>query len=243
MISDDELLDLPDDPELAFVQCERKLRESLLEKLRDTESYDGDRSYKIGYINQVVGIAKALDLPIFDEYDVPTLDRPTHSFYEQFLQDVDHFTVQIRMRHARRVKRYSVALDHATKSKIRHHLEQIKEMVDRLGVSERKKGALYSKINALVEEVDKDRTRFDAAMALILEVASIGSEAAEKLEPARRWIDSIARLLGRAKEAEDAAAPRLPAPKERKRIEPPRRHLPEEERQRTVDDLDDEIPF
>jgi hypothetical protein len=47
MISDDELLDLPDDPELAFVQGERKLRESLLEKLREIENYDGDRSYKI----------------------------------------------------------------------------------------------------------------------------------------------------------------------------------------------------
>jgi hypothetical protein len=44
---------------------------------------------------------------------------------------------------------YSVALDSATKSKIRHHLQQIKDIVDRLEVSERKKEALYSKINAL----------------------------------------------------------------------------------------------
>jgi hypothetical protein len=115
--------------------------------------------------------------------------------------------------------------------------------VDRLEISERKKQAMYSKIDALANEVDRNRTQFDAAMALIVEVASIGGDAAEKLEPVRKWIDSIARLLGRAKEAEDAAAPRLPGPQERKRIEPPRRTLPKRERSPAVDDLDDEIPF
>jgi hypothetical protein len=48
MISDDELLDLPDDPELAFVQAERKLRENLFKNLEDTESYSVALSYKLG---------------------------------------------------------------------------------------------------------------------------------------------------------------------------------------------------
>jgi hypothetical protein len=243
MISDDELLDLPEDPELAFVQCERKLREGLFRRLEETESYNANSSYKLEYINHVVAVAKALELSIFDEYSIPSLGSDLHPFYEQFRHDVDHVTVQIRMRHARRVKNYSVALDPATKSKVRHHLQQIKEIVDRLEVSERKKEALYSKINALADEVDKDRTRFDTAMALITEVASVGGEAADRLEPVRKWIDSIARLLGRAKEAEDAAAPRLPAPKERKRIEPPRRVIPAKQNSKRIDDLDDEIPF
>jgi hypothetical protein len=225
------------------VQCEGKLREIVFAKLEESESYDARKFYMLEYISHVVATAKALDCGYFDEYEIPTLEGDIQSSYEQFLVDVSHVAWQIRMRHARRVKSYSVALDPATKSKIRHHLEQIKEIVDHLEVSERKKEALYSKINALAGEVDKDRTRFDAAMALIMEVASVGGEAADKLEPVRKWIDSIARLLGRAKEAEDAAAPRLPAPKERKRIEPPRRALPEKARSRSIDDLDDEIPF
>jgi hypothetical protein len=242
MISDDELVDLPDDPELAFVQCERKLRNRLLDSLRESEGYD-IASYKLEYINHVVAIARGLNLPFFDNYNVPTVEKNIESFYTQFLQDVDHFTVQIRMRHARRSKLYSVALDRATKQKIRHYLDQIKLVVDDSRVFQRKKEALYSKINALADELDRDRTRFDAAMALVLEVSATAGEAVENLEPARKWIDSIARLLGRAKEAENTAAPRLPGPMERKRIEPPRRPAEEEKSTEMFDDLDDEIPF
>jgi hypothetical protein len=125
-------------------------------------------------------------------------------------------------------------------------LERIKNIVDGVEVSQRKKEALYSKINALADEIDRDRTRFDAAMALVLEVASTGGEAAEKLEPVRKWIDSIARLLGRAKEEEDAAAQGLPAPEERKQIEPPRRSSAEKGKSACsddFDDLDEDIPF
>jgi hypothetical protein len=104
MISDDELLDLPEDPERAFVQCERKLRHRLFKKLEETQSYNAYKSYKLEYINHVVSVAKALELSIFDEYGIPTLDADINPFYDQFLHDVDHLTVQIRMRHARRVK-------------------------------------------------------------------------------------------------------------------------------------------
>jgi hypothetical protein len=242
MISDDELVDLPDDPELAFVQCERRLRDRLFDNLKDSEGYD-IASYKLQYINHVVAIARGLNLPLFDNYDVPTVEANIESFYTQFLQDVDHFTVQIRMRRARRLKLYSVALDGATKEKVRHYLGQIKIIVDDSKLSQRKKEALYTKINALADEVDRDRTRFDAAMALVLEVSTTGGEAVEKLEPARKWLDSIARVLGRAKEAENTATSRLPAPKERKRIEPPRRPTEEEKSTEKFDDLDAEIPF
>jgi hypothetical protein len=51
-----------------------------------------------------VSVAKALELSIFDEYGIPTLDADINPFYDQFLHDVDHLTVQIGMRHARRVK-------------------------------------------------------------------------------------------------------------------------------------------
>ena len=129
MIADDDLLDLPEDPELAFVQSERRLRKVLFENLRqDSENYEIASACKLEYINHVFAVAKGLELSIFDGYNVPILNHQIQAFYEQFLQDVDHFTVQIRMRHARRVRLYSVALDASTRRKIRHYLEQIKEM-------------------------------------------------------------------------------------------------------------------
>jgi hypothetical protein len=44
---------------------------------------------------------------------------------------------------------------------------------------------------------------------LVIGFAHIGGEVAKELEPARKLINSIARLLGRAKEFEDSA-PKLP---------------------------------
>ena len=110
--------------------------------------------------------------------------------------------VQIQIAHGRRVRGYSVRLDPSTKSKIRHYLEKIREIVDRLEVPLPKKEALSARITALSDEVDRDRTRFDAYAGLALEMAATGGEVAQRLNPVRRFLDSIAGLLGYAKQAE-----------------------------------------
>ena len=151
--------------------------------------------------------------------------------------------VQIQIAHGRRVRGYSVRLDPSTKSKIRHYLEKIREIVDRLEVPLPKKEALSARITALSDEVDRDRTRFDAYAGLALEMATTGGEVAQRLNPVRKFLDSIAGLLGYAKQAEDAR-PSLPAPHERKRLTPPRKErLPAPEPPRQPDLLDDDIPF
>jgi len=106
-----------------------------------------------------------------------------------------------------------------------------------------KKEALSARITALSDEVDRDRTRFDAYAGLALEMAATGGEVAQRLNPVRKFLDSIAGLLGYAKQAEDAR-PSLPAPHERKRLTPPRKErLPAPEPPRQPDLLDDDIPF
>jgi hypothetical protein len=165
--------------------------------------------------------------------------------YQEVNTIIEHYIVQIQIIHGRRVRGYSVQLDASTKAKIRLYIEKIKEIVDRLEVTLPKKEALTAKITALSDEVDRDRTRFDAYAGLALEMAATGGEVAQRLNPARRLLDSIAGLLGYAKQAEDAR-PSLPAPYERKRLTPPRRErlpAPEPEQPRQRDLLDDDIPF
>ena len=53
--------------------------------------------------------------------------------------------VQIQIAHGRRVRGYSVQLDASTKSKIRHYLEKIREIIDRLEVHFPKKKRLQRK--------------------------------------------------------------------------------------------------
>ena len=63
----------------------------------------------------------------------------------------------------------------------------------------------------------------------MIQAAEVLGDAADKAEPARKWLDSISRLIWGAKNDEDAAK-QLPAPKEVKQIEPPKKS-----------DMDDEI--
>lgn len=242
MISDDELLNLPDDPELAFVQYEASLREKILAGMRESHENDADH-FRLDYINHVIAAAKAFDIENLKDWDAQPSRDHIFEYYGQLLSQVVQYTVQIRIKHSRRVKQYSVTLNSSTRQKIRHHLGKIKETVDRLDVSQSKKEALFDKIAKLEDEVNRDRTRFDAVMALILETANTGGEAAKRLEPVRKLIDSITGLIKVAKEDEDKASPRLEAPNERKRIEGPKDRLTASKSNKPPSDLDDEIPF
>jgi hypothetical protein len=100
----------------------------------------------------------------------------------------------------------------------------------RLDVPQSKKESLFAKIAALESEIDRGRTRFDAAAALWIEVCEKVGEGIEKLEPLRKLIDSVGNLIGAAKKEEETEAHRLPAPKTPKQIGPPK-------------ESDDDIPF
>lgn len=239
---DDEYPDLAEDPDLAFRQLEKKFRGEMTEALSKLDERESGNMYHLSYINRTVAAAKTLGIEIFKEWEIPSHERnDLWGEYQEFNTAVEHYLVQIQIMHSRRVRGYSVQLDASIKSKIRHYIEKIREIVDRLEVPLPKKEALTARITALSDEVDRDRTRFDAYAGLALEVAATGGEIAQQLNPLRRFLDSIAGLLGYAKQAEDAR-PSLPAPFERKRLTPPRKErLPPS--QPRLPDLDDDIPF
>ena len=245
MVDDGEYIELPEEDEQAFLQLEKKFRAEMNEELKEYEErqVNNDTAY-LSYINRTVAAAKTLHLGILQDFEIPSHRANLWDAYQEFNTIVEHYMVQIQIVHGRRVRGYSVRLDASTKSKIRHYLEQIRQIVDRLEVPLPKKEALTAKITALTDEVDRDRTRLDAYSGLALEMAATGGEVAQRLNPARKLLDTVAGLLGYAKQAEDAR-PSLPAPHERKRLTPPRKERlpapPEQPRQ--PDLLDDDIPF
>lgn len=129
-----------------------------------------------------------------------------------------------------------VRLDPATKQVIRFHLQQIKATVDNLNVSDQKRRRLYSAINKLEAEIDKDRTPLAAVIDMV-------AEACEGAEPILEIARKLANILRDAKQEETA---RLPQPQEQKRLEPPKAVKAEKlpKRKGGFDmALDDEIPF
>ncbi len=178
----------------------------------------------------MLGAIKALGLEPEFNNRVPQIEEVDYNTYLNFSKDVEHYRIILSIRNGRRVQGYSVQFDAATKEKLRHHLRQMRELVDKCEIEQDKKEALFSKINSLQDEVDRDRTRLDAFADLAIEASGVLDVA---LEPVNKILTSIARVFWGAQKEE---AKRLPAPRPRKQIEGPsatRKH----------GDLDDEIPF
>lgn len=158
-----------------------------------------------------------------------------------FQSEVDNFTMQVRLRHGPRVRENSVSLNRDTKSTIHDYITKIRQVIGNADLPIEKRDNLYKRLNSFALAVDKSRTDFQAGMAVYIGVCSGIGDGFKKLEPARRWIDSIAGLLGKAKEAENSLRPALPKYEGRKRIEAPKNELPAPAS--SDSDLDDEIPF
>jgi hypothetical protein len=238
MITDEELAGLPDDPQLAFVEFEKICRERVHEAEQEaSQSQYGDPDpQRLEYINKVIAAAKEYKIDGLSDWTVPQVNDRISERYQQFTADVDHITITIRIRNAPRINKYSVGLDQSTKTKIHHFVEQIRGVIGQAELRVKKRDALYDKLNTFAAEVDRIRTRFEAAMALYVDFCDAIGQGFNKLEPARKFIDSISTMMGRAKSLEDEARPALPPPP--KRIEPPRRSLPP-----PPPPDDDEIPF
>jgi hypothetical protein len=243
MITDEELAQLPEDPELAFVEFERIMRARLYEAEEEAsrQQFGDADSYRLEYINKVLAAAKEYGIEALVEWHVPSVGSRIFEEYRQFASDVDHFTTQLRIRHAPKSRGNSVGLNGNTKRKIHHHIDQIRSVIDQAELPDAKRESLYEKLGRFALEVDKPRTDLDAGMAVYMAICDGIGQGLTKLEPARRWVDSIAGLLGRAKEVEDSSRPTLPLPPVRKRLEPPRDRVPTPPQKGR--DLDDDIPF
>lgn len=242
MITDEELSQLPDDPELAFVEFEKVVRRRYYEAEQQVAEmqYGNSDSYRLEYINKVLAAARVYGISELAKWNVPAVNDRIFDAFAQFTSDVDHFTTQIRIRHVPRNRQVSVGLDSTTKAKIHHLIQQIRSIIEGADLPTNKQDALYGKLNRFAAEVDRTRTGLGASMAVFIEICDGIGQGFEKLEPAKKLIDSIAALLGRAKDVEDSLRPQLPVPEERRQLEAPRKQLAPPS---SPPDLDDEIPF
>lgn len=240
MISDEDIDDLPDDPDAAFVQYEAIVRQELRRIQRETENlgWDAEREY-VAHILAFVDTRRApLDLP----RNPPFGGGEFGDFYQNFVRAVDYYKAAARLQVSARTKaNVSVlTLTPDLKMQIGGHLTAIRKIVDEAELSEGKRDAIFRRINNLQEEVDRDRTRTEAAMALLLEVTGAISKGATNLDPALDQVARIVKVFAKAKEENEQKT--LSAPQDRKRLPAPTTPLPEAEPPKRRS-LDEEIPF
>jgi hypothetical protein len=237
-ISREQMNDLPDDPDEAFVELEEIARSHYRDEcatLGEDESYIPMKHRYMSTVLPAVHFYKIDALAFWDRPNEKT--RYQHDHYDKFMDDVDYCVSDLKLRIVTRSRQHSVALDADAKSKLRQMLNHIRETVDKLDISVAKKEALFKRINALQDEIDRDRTRYQAFAALMIEVCDDAGKAAKRLEPVVRLVERVGNALGIAKRAEDAQ-PKLPPHNEPKKLEPPKLKKNGFDKA-----LDDEIPF
>jgi hypothetical protein len=189
-------------------------------------------------MRKTVAAAAELQLGILHDFPIPSAEDFSLSDYRNFLGQVEYYRTAFQIRHGRRNSGYSVRFDDKTRRIINHHLAQIREIILKLEVDEWKRDSLLNCLSALQTEVDKSRSGYEVFGAFIVETAGVLGEAAEKMEPIRKIIDSVAGLIWGTRHAERTKS--LPAPGPRKQISPPKTNPPKRSR---LGDMDDEIPF
>jgi hypothetical protein len=235
MAGDDDFLDpemkgLPDDPRLAFVVYEERLRPATRDAERDTP----DTSLPRRYANSLIAFIRIEGLPISIETP-PLDDRDFWPWYNQFLEYVDYYVVEYKLAHARgRSSNAVMAISFSQnyKQEIAGLLDRIRKIVNQAELEEQKKDAIYAKISALQLEVDRSTTLMGALLSGYLDVMTAIGEGGERLEPAVKVLERLMGVFRRAKTDHDQG--QLPPPEEKKQLPSPKADW---------DELDDEIPF
>ncbi len=238
MITDEELDSLPDDPDEAFVMYEGILRDYVRTANANQENPDWDMERQ--YVAQILAFVDTRGIPLELPTNPPDDPHTFSRWYQNFLRAVDYYRAVARLEISRRKKVNVTVLTLSPdfKTKIGAHLTAIRKIVFEANMAESKRDAIFRRISNLQEEVDRDRTRTEAGLALWLDITSAIGKGAENLDPAIERVKKIFDVFAKAKDEAEQKA--LTSPPERKRIAPPTT-APEQQPGRGP--LDDDIPF
>jgi hypothetical protein len=98
----EELDDLPEDPQAAFIGVVRLAEPRLSVRLkelgaRDQDTYEEIDDARYSFQNLVLGAAKKFDIEPFASLEMPTLKEHTDQNYRQFRADLTHYITQIML--------------------------------------------------------------------------------------------------------------------------------------------------
>lgn len=239
-MTENEYLNLPDDPEEAFAALHRqkiaKVRKAWTDKTINRSMVEEE------YVDSMRAFDQVHNLGFLSLFETP----PTHygefsEYFSLFRRHCEIASQKILVEAARKAKISGsaiVAFDNETKKAIHLLIQSIREKLGALHIAEDKREALFKKINAFALEVDNNRTRADALYAFAYDMARNGRKIAEEAGPILEVVDRISDLIEKAKHLKDL----LPPWAERKQIEPPRKQI-EGPFGRISKTSDDDIPF
>lgn len=250
LVSQDQLDDLDDDPQVAFMQICNHAQRSFADQTRDFDLDDQNQWHaredlRRSFMNTIVASAKRFAIEPFASTQVPRASEWKSGDYLQFQEDLDHYITQIVIENSYRSRRDSVAILPKTKDTILGYISALRDCVKNSTLTEAKRSALLARIDELESELSKSRTNMFAVARVVFEILSIPGNMWSSYDITHRLTSQLAQSVAEAKVSEQAVKPLAPiAPI--KELSPPRpleSNGPRSGRGSKLDTVDDDIPF
>jgi hypothetical protein len=244
-ITQDEIDDLPEDPEYAFAEFVRIAQRRLSDQLRqipdDNDNYHLIEDARHGFMNATLAVARRFGIQGLGDMDVPRIGNFGTDDFRQFQRDVDFYLAQLMVGNSFKSRGESVRATENTVSKIRSYIHGLRELIARSSISDAKREALYERLNGLEKELERGRVRYLIIAVAIVEVLRLPGELADSWDAVCRLTNNILITIAEAKTVEQDQR-KLPDESRPIALLAPR--VPQEEKKRgSNSDLDDEIPF
>lgn len=198
------LLSLPDDPLEAFFLYESRLRDIYLDE-SSWRDFSDQMDSKSQYISKIIGYVQAHELDVGIPDEIPIDPEDFEKYFNFAQRKIAILVEKLKLQSIQKQKRSVVPLyiiSSAVKIEIHHHITQIRALIDESDVTQTKKDRLFTRLNALSLEVDKEKSKGDIALGLYTLVKSDLGVA----------VGNINEILGHAKGILDAYAKAKEAP-------------------------------
>jgi hypothetical protein len=236
------------EPELQF----RFIEQIAAKRLIGERDHDGNQIYDdYDYMSSVLEAARVFNITGLLDWEAPRrADDNWQWACREFRAEATRVSQRILFQHASRPEKdpNTVALDGATKQRLRFHVGQMRGIIDKQTMPDWWKGDLHKVLTELEREIDKARTR----LAAVLDVVG---KAIDGSEPVIDAVRKVVTIFQDAKAGERKKA-KLAAPIELKQIEPPKPDQieppkpkklavaqPKPKKNGFEKPIDDEIPF
>jgi hypothetical protein len=253
-VTQDELDDLPEDPQLAFMTFVRLAQGRLAETtkgLNPEERYEWEELEELrhSFMNVVVAAAKRFEIEPFVDMEVPTLTEFSQTDHRQFRADLDHYITQLMLDNSIRAKHDSIEVLPKSKDRLRAYVHSLRDCVEQANMTAAKREALLRKLDAFEQELEKKRLSLISIARMTLELLALPGGIWASAEVTNRLIHNVIQIAAEAKAAEDESR-QLPPVTHPKALSPPRKQEqlsgfgPSSRPTPAFDsDLDDDVPF
>lgn len=247
-VTNDELDELPEDSDAAFIAFVRIAEARLKERLkelgqRDQHNYDEIDDARYGFHNVVLSAAKKFGIEPFSSLQMPMFEDHNDARYRQFRHDLTHYITQLMLTTAERDRSNSVPLLDTTRQKLETYIFHLRDAIKNSNLPDSKKDGLYKKLDALERELGRKRLRFIIVAGIVMHILTAPGELNASYDAVVRLTNNIMREIGLAKEADNEQ--RRISHEEPVALLPPRPTVPKTKTAASFDrgEMDDEIPF